>query len=151
MIRRNLLLCSFILFQLGASAQVNRTIYQTFELDSAKTIILDMVGFTDPVPTPWAGNQMLTEVSVQIWDVKPEIVDYFIKKERYAFDRETNGDSLRIFTKVRKRSDIKMPGMSDKSLEKTTVKVFIPEIYQWDPEEWKSENADQQKTLRLKM
>lgn len=133
-----------------ASAQMERTVYQVFEVDSAQTVTLDIVGFTYPELHVWAGNNILTEANIQVWDATPEIVNYLIDQGRYAFETEKSGDTLRIYTKVRKREDIKLPGMHSKCVEQTTVKVFIPDIYEWDPAEWAPDQTDKPKTLRRK-
>ncbi|MBL7775554.1 MAG: hypothetical protein JNK89_06095 [Saprospiraceae bacterium] len=133
-----------------ASAQMERTVYQVFEVDSIQTVTLDIVGFTYPELHVWAGNSILTEANIQVWDASPEIVNFLIEKGRYEFEREVEGDVLRIFTKVRKREDIKLPGMHSKCVEQTTVKVFVPDIYEYDPAEWTADQTDKPKTLRRK-
>lgn len=133
-----------------ANAQMERTVYQVFEVDSIQTVTLDIVGFTYPELHVWAGNNILTEANIQVWEASPEIVNYLIEKGRYAFDTAKTADLLRIFTKIRKREDIKLPGMPTKCVEQTTVKVFIPDIYEWDPAEWTPEQTDKPKTLRRK-
>jgi hypothetical protein len=129
---------------------MERTVYQHFEVDSAQSIALDIVGFTYPQLHVWAGNTILTEANIQVWDATPEVVQELIKTGRYAFEAEKTGDSLRIFTKVRKREDIKMFGMRTKCVEQTTVKIFIPDIYEWDPAEWAPDQTGQPKHLRRK-
>lgn len=133
-----------------AYAQMERTVYQVFEVDSIQTVTLDIVGFTYPELHVWAGNSVLTEANIQVWDASPEIVNYLIEQGRYAFEQEITGDAMRIFTKVRKREDIKLPGMRAKCVEQTTVKVFVPDIYEWNPAEWTPEMTDQPKVLRRK-
>lgn len=147
---RQILLCGILLFQIPAFAQMERTVYQVFEVDSAQTVTLDIVGFTYPELHVWAGNSILTEANIQIWDASPEIVNFLIEQGRYAFEQEKEGDLLRVFTKIRKREDIKLPGMHSKCVEQTTVKVFVPDIYDWDPAEWTAEQTDKPKTLRRK-
>lgn len=147
---RVLFLFCFTFLAVRASAQMERTVYQVFEVDSAQTVSLDIVGFTYPELHVWAGNNILTEANIQVWEASPEIVNYLIDKGRYAFETSKSGDSLLIFTKVRKREDIKLPGMHTKCVEQTTVKVFIPDIYEWVPAEWTPEQIDKPKILRRK-
>lgn len=149
-IRTILPFCTLLLLHFQAFTQMERTVYQVFEVDSSQTITLDIVGFTYPELHVWAGNSVLTEANIQIWDASPEIVNFLIEQGRYAFEKEQEGDLLRIFTKIRKREDIKLPGMHSKCVEQTTVKVFVPDIYEWNPEEWTAEQTDKPKTLRRK-
>ena len=148
---RLIVLCCLCLPAFRASAQMERTVYQVFEVDSIQTVTLDIVGFTYPELHVWAGNSILTEANIQVWDASPEIVSYLIEKGRYAFESEKTADALRVFTKIRKREDIKLPGMQKKCVEQTTIKVFVPDIYDWDPAEWTPEQTDKPKTLRRKI
>ena len=142
-------LCGCLL-SLQAAAQMERTVYQVFEVDSIPTVTLDIVGFTYPELHVWAGSSILTEANIQVWNASPEIVKYLIENGRYAFEQEKTTEQLRIFSKVRQRKDIKLPGMKRKCVEQTTVKVFIPDIYEWDPAEWTADQTDKPKTLRRK-
>lgn len=137
-------------FACSASAQMERTVYQVFEVDSVQTITLDIVNFTYPELHIWAGNSVLTEANIQVWDASPEIVNDMIKEGRYAFDSEKAGESLRIFTKQRKREDVRRQSTPSKFVEQTTIKVFVPDIYEFDPAEWTPEQTDKPKTLRRK-
>ncbi len=134
----------------GASAQMERTVYQVFEVDSVQTVTLDIVNFTYPELHIWAGNSILTEANIQIWEASPEIVNEMIKEGRFAFESEKSGELLRIFTKLRKREDVRRQGMHTKFVEQTTIKVFVPDIYEFDPAEWTPEQTDKPKTLRRK-
>ncbi|MCB0532237.1 MAG: hypothetical protein H6574_20235 [Lewinellaceae bacterium] len=151
MLNRLLIIGLALSFQIRAAAQMERTVYQVFEVDSAKTVTLDIVGFTYPELHVWAGNSILTEANIQVWEASPEIVNFLIEQGRYAFEKEIEGDVLRIFTKIRKREDIKLPGMHTKCVEQTTVKVFIPDIYEWDPADWAPDQTDKPKVLRRKV
>lgn len=147
---RLIVFCCCSLLAQQVSAQMERTVYQVFEVDSIQSVTLDIVGFTYPELHVWAGNSILTEANIQVWDASPEIVNYLIEQGRYAFESEKTAGALRVFTKIRKRQDIKMPGMQKKCVEQTTVKVFVPDIYDWDPAEWTPEQTDKPKTLRRK-
>lgn len=147
---RFFLLFCICLLAFRVSAQMERTVYQVFEVDSIQTVTLDIVGYTYPELHVWAGSSILTEANIQVWDASPEIVNYLIEQGRYAFDSEKTTDALRIFTKVRKREDIKLPGMLKKCVEQTTIKVFVPDIYDWNPAEWTPDQTDKPKTLRRK-
>jgi len=150
MTTRYFILLFFTTLSLRVSAQMERTVYQVFEVDSIQSVMLDIVGFTYPELHVWAGNNILTEANIQVWEASPEIVNYLIEQGRYAFESDKKDDVLRVFTKIRKREDIKLPNMKTKCVEQTTVKVFIPDIYEWDPAEWTPEQTDKPKTLRRK-
>lgn len=150
MTNRLIVLFLSLWFSIGASAQMERTVYQVFEVDSVQTVTLDIVNFTYPELHVWAGNSILTEANIQIWDASPEIVGHLIENGRYEFQSEKTGDALHIFSKIRQRQDIKLPGMRSKCVEQTTIKIFVPDIYEFDPAEWTPEQTDKPKTLRRK-
>lgn len=150
MIRRSLVALFFFALSGAVSAQMERTVYQVFEVDSVQTVTLDIVNFTYPEIHIWAGNNILTEANIQIWDASPEIVNFLIEKGRYAFDSEKTGENLHIFSKIRERADVKLPGMRSKCVEQTTLKVFVPDIYEFNPAEWAADQTDKPKTLRRK-
>jgi len=150
MFNRLILTFFSIWLAISATAQMERTVYQVFEVDSVQTITLDIVNFTYPELHVWAGNSVLTEANIQVWDASPEIVNDLIKAGRYEFESEKAGELLRIFTKQRKREDVRRQGTPSKFVEQTTIKVFVPDIYEFDPAEWTHEQTDKPKTLRRK-
>ncbi|MBK9338394.1 MAG: hypothetical protein IPM98_18365 [Lewinellaceae bacterium] len=150
MTNRLILALSCLWLSSNTYAQMERTVYQVFEVDSVQTVTLDIINFTYPELHIWAGNNILTEANIQLWDASPEVVNHLIDKGRYAFESDKTGETLRIFTKIRQREDIKMPGMRSKCVEQTTIKVFVPDIYEFDPAEWTAEQIDKPKTLRRK-
>jgi hypothetical protein len=116
-------------------AQNKRTIYQTFETDSAKTILLDLVGFTDIEIIGWAGNTVLTEVTVQLWDASPTILDHFVDLGRYKFEFKRDGETASITTQTRERKVIKTKISGPNGcLELSAVKIFVPDNYDWTAE-----------------
>ncbi|MCS6928849.1 MAG: hypothetical protein NZM43_05060 [Saprospiraceae bacterium] len=136
----------------SAYAQMERTVYQIFAVDSVETVILELVNFVYPEVHSWAGTSILTEVHVQVWDASPERVDALIRQGRYAFESERQGNTLRIRTKVRRREPIAMfrEGKKKVCLEQTIVKVFVPDFYEFNPAEWQPDQVEKPKTLRRK-
>ncbi len=134
------------------SAQMERTVYQIFPVDSVETIVIDVINFIYPEVHLWAGTSLLTEVQVQVWNASPERVDKLIEEGRYAFESERQGNTLRIYSKMRRREPIYMFRANEKikCLEQTTVKFFVPDIYEINPTEWRFDQVDKPKTLRLK-
>lgn len=136
----------------SASAQMERTVYQIFAVDSIETVVIDMVNFIYPEVHLWAGTSILTEVHVQVWDASPERVDTLISHGRYAFETERQGNTLRIYSKTRRREPIYMfrQGQKKACLEQTVIKVFVPDFYEINPAEWRLDQVDKPKTLRRK-
>lgn len=113
-----------------ANAQMERTMYQVFEVDSAKTVELDIVGIYE-IHT-WAGSSILVETNIQIWDGSREILGFLIKDGRYDVAMDSTAGAtpanMKIFTKNRERKPIKRPD-GQKCLEIATAKIFIPDTF----------------------
>ncbi len=119
-----------LVFNNIAQAQMERTMYQVFEVDSAQTVHFEVTGEYDVLP--WAGNSILVETNVQIWEASREILAELIKIGRYdlATDSSTvpNPKQVRIFTKNLERKPIKRLD-GQKCLEIAVTKIFVPDTF----------------------
>lgn len=117
-------------FSLAAQAQMERTMYQVFEIDSAQIVEFEVAGEYSILP--WAGNSILVETNVQIWDASREILSDLIKHGRYDLTTDSslgpNPKELRIFTKNLKRKSIKRLD-GQKCLEIAVTKIFVPDTF----------------------
>ena len=126
-----LLIGLFLILCAGpAAAQMERTMYQVFEVDSVQTAELDIAG--DYQVLPWAGNSILVETNVQIWEASREILTHLIKDGRYDLTTdstsEPNPKHIRIYTKHLDRKPIKRLD-GQKCLEIAVTKIFIPDTF----------------------
>ncbi len=113
---------------LSASAQMKRTMYQVFEVDSVKRVTLDLAGIYEL--HTWAGNSVMIENNIEISHASPEILDFLIKEGRYDVVSDTISPAeWRIYTKIRDRKPIKTP--AGECTEIATVKIFVPDAYLW--------------------
>jgi hypothetical protein len=123
-----------VLFLVGfnhvAQAQMERTMYQVFEIDSAQTVTFEVVGEYNILE--WAGNSILVETNVQIWDASREILGDLIKSGRYDLTTDSsatpNPKQVRIFTKNLNRKSIKRLD-GQKCLEIAVTKIFVPDTF----------------------
>ncbi len=113
-----------------ANAQMERTMYQVFEVDSAKTVALDIVGIYEI--HSWAGSSILVETNIQIWEGSREILNYLIKEGRYDVSMDSTAGptptEMKIYTKNKERKPIKRLD-GQKCLEIATAKFFIPDTF----------------------
>ncbi|HNE29491.1 MAG: hypothetical protein U0U46_06715 [Saprospiraceae bacterium] len=122
----------------SASAQMERTMYQVFEVDSVKSVALDLADIYDIYT--WGGSSILIETNVKISFASPEILDYLIKEGRYAVAMDTLApDAVKIYTKNRDRKPIKTP--AGVCTEIPEAKIFVPDSFIW---------TDDKKTLTRK-
>lgn len=111
-----------------AHAQMERTMYQVFELDSAKVVDLDLAGIYEL--QVWAGSSILVETNIQISHASPEILDFLIKQGRYDVVADTISETVvRIKTRIRDRKPIKTP--DGECTEIATTKLFVPDTFIW--------------------
>ncbi len=126
----SLTLILWLFFNVTAQAQMERTMYQVFEVDSAQTVHLEVEGEYNVLP--WAGNSILIETNVQIWNASREILAELIKIGRYDLATDSsaapNPKDVRIFTKNRKREPIKRLD-GQKCLEIAVTKIFVPDTF----------------------
>lgn len=120
-----------------ATAQMERTVYQSFEIDSAETITLDIVG--DYEINVWAGNSILTETNIQIWKASPHLLDYFIEEGRYEIVAAKTPAAATLSSKNPTRRPIKTK--TDECTEIVTLKIFVPDNF-------RPVSPDDKKTLR---
>lgn len=104
--------------------------YQVFEVDSAQTVQLEVAGEYQVLD--WAGNSILVETNVQIWDASREILGQLIKDGRYDLATDSsagpNPKHIRIFTKNLDRKPIKRLD-GQKCLEIAVTKIFVPDTF----------------------
>jgi hypothetical protein len=130
--KRPLFLTALILlgFNSLVQAQMERTTYQVFEVDSAQTVTFEVAG--EYKLLAWAGNSILVETNVQIWDASREILTELIKNGRYDLTTDSatvpNPKQVRIFTKYLHRKSIKRLD-GQKCLEIAVTKIFVPDIF----------------------
>lgn len=129
MLLRSLFVSLALLLVCGtADAQMERTMYQVFELDSAKVVNLDLAGIYEL--QVWAGSSILVETNIQISHASPEILDYLIKQGRYDVVADTISETVVLIkTRIRDRKPIKTP--DGECTEIATTKLFVPDTFIW--------------------
>lgn len=122
-----------LLLLLGAfslNAQMERTMYQVFNVDSTERVTFDITGKYEI--NTWAGSSILVETNIQIWDASPDILGFLIKNGRYDLTMDSSAGptpkQLNIFTKNKERKPIKRPE-GQKCIEICTIKIFIPDFF----------------------
>ncbi|MBN8680018.1 MAG: hypothetical protein J0M29_17445 [Chitinophagales bacterium] len=119
-----------LLFAICANAQMERTMYQVFEIDSAQTVQFEIAG--EYQVAEWAGNSILVETTVQLWDANKEILGHLIKEGRYDLVTDSTSDphprQVRIYTKYIDRKPLKRRD-GQKCLEIAVTKIFVPDTF----------------------
>lgn len=123
----SLLLClSFT--QIG-QAQLEKMIHQTFDLSEMDAVRLNLAG--DVEIEKWAGNTIMTETHIKLYEASQGIMYYFVKEGRYEIESDTmNETSLRLKSKDMVRKPIKTK--TGECYEEVLVKVYLPDDFEVD-------------------
>ncbi len=126
---------SFVFFTLCCfhvtNAQLTKVLHQTFEIDSVQTISIDLVGEYEI--EKWAGNNILTETKIEIYETTPGIFKYFVEeKGRYDIVAEVKDISASLFSNDSERKAIKNKETDKECFEFIKVKIFVPDDFNID-------------------
>jgi hypothetical protein len=114
-----------------AQAQMKKTLYQIFEIDSFSRVNLEMADLS--TLEYWGGNSILVETNIELTNATPEIVKFLIEQKRYEIQADTvSKEAIRLFTKERPSIEkgIKTPS-GGKCAELTTARIYVPDTFYW--------------------
>jgi len=107
----------------AAMAQNQKYIHQTFELDTATSLVLDIHG--DFVVEEWVGSSIMVETRASLYDASSDIFEHFLEAGRYEIESKLENGALMLSSKDKVRAPIK----TSKGVcrEEVQVRIFIPE------------------------
>ncbi|MBI1224046.1 MAG: hypothetical protein GC192_02305 [Bacteroidetes bacterium] len=97
-------------------------------MNDKSTVQFDLYGTYTLVP--WAGNNILVETKIQLFNSSASILKHFVEKDqRYLIEEDTtNNGILRLFSHDMKRATLRSKsGVT--STEEIETKIYIPEKY----------------------
>lgn len=116
-----------ILFSYSSQAQVERTIYQTFEIkDEVQSVSLDVVNEFEI--EKWAANNVMAVTVVKMDGGAKHILDFYIGEGRYDLEIEGDETALNLFALDKKRRGVKYKGVVVE--ENVKIKLHIPENFE---------------------
>lgn len=120
------LILTFLFFANICSAQLAESLHQAFEIDDFNTVQINLKGEVE-VET-WAGNTILTETKIKLYDASPGILNYFIKLGRYEIENKTSSQQVNLVSKDIVRRPIKTK--NGDCFEEVRIRVFLPEDFE---------------------
>jgi hypothetical protein len=121
---------AFLLFLFSSScfAQLEKTIHQTFDLNAMTTVQLELYG--EYTIVPWAGNNILVETKIQLYNSSASVLKHFIEKDqRYLIDADTALTGvIKLVSHDMKRAALRTKTGAE-SIENVETRIFIPENY----------------------
>jgi len=110
-----------------AQAQLEKVMHQTFEVGEMETISLDLVGEYDI--EKWAGNTIMTETKVQLYEASPAILNHFVTKaKRYEISADTLNNQLLLASLDKERKPIRTK--TQECFELVKLKIFVPDTFE---------------------
>lgn len=109
--------------------QLKHTQHQTFQLDSINQVRIDLVDSFE-VET-WAGNQMMSETQVQLYQASESVLKFFLKNERYTIIHDSttaDASTLQLRSKDTVRRGVKTK--FGECEEHVTVRIFVPRDFE---------------------
>jgi len=107
-------------------AQLTKTFHHSFEIDSVDLMDLKLEGEYEI--SYWAGNTILTETNVELYDASPNIFKHFIKVGRYDLEFKENGRNAIVKHSQLNRKPIYTA--NGQCWEVVKMKVFLPDNFE---------------------
>lgn len=107
--------------------QTKKTFHQVINLDEVQSVQMDLYGEYEF--EEWAGNTIMTETKVDIYDASPAIVTFFCEQvKRYEILVDTTATSLTLRSKDKQRRTIRYK--DQECFEQTKVKIYYPDTFE---------------------
>lgn len=130
-----------------AFGQLQKLLHQTFELGTATQISLDLYGEYEI--QVWAGNTILTETTIKLYDASPGILNHFVEKGRYDIKSQLTSDALKLTSEDKERSPIKTNKKEEEgkvSFEEVKLRLFMPDTFKKTGENTWSKPEEEEKS-----
>ncbi|MEZ4948851.1 MAG: hypothetical protein R2784_05605 [Saprospiraceae bacterium] len=94
-------------------------------MDNHQTVTLDIYGDYELIP--WAGDHILTESNIKLYDASEGILEHFLKMGRYEMHIDTSSGSFILVSNDKERRSVKTK--KGDAYEFVKIKVFVPDSY----------------------
>ena len=116
-----------ILIGLLASAQVEKTLHQTFELSDENTQVeLDI--FDEFEVEEWSSNNIMIVTSATLESGAQHVLDFYVREGRYSVEKSGEKETLILTSKDKVRKGMKYKDSIIYEIVK--MKLYIPENYE---------------------
>ncbi len=110
------------LMSLSLWSQSQKSFHDTFQLDSVKTIHLDLYG--EPEVQAWPGNNIMIETKIKLYDASDVVLNHFVEAGRYKVEALEEGDQLKLSSLDKERKSIKTT--RGECFEEVNTIVYMP-------------------------
>ncbi|CAH1000597.1 hypothetical protein LEM8419_01731 [Neolewinella maritima] len=101
--------------------------HKTVDVDRVNRISFDVYPNDRVEYRTWPGDDVLIETSVEIANAKQDILDFYMRQNRYVLKPEVEGDAMSLVSFDKTRRTVK--GTEGNAFETVTIVVYLPENF----------------------
>ena len=125
---RNLLTLALLTWAAVSLAQDPADIFhKTVDIDKVNRIFFDIYPSDQVEYRSWPGDDLLIETSVEIKNAQQDILDFYMRQNRYVLKPEVEGDAMSLVSYDKTRRTVK--GTEGNAFESVTIVVYVPEDF----------------------
>jgi hypothetical protein len=120
-----LLIAALSVWSMIANAQLEKTIHQTFSVDEAHALSIDLASDFEVIL--WSGDHILSETNIQLYDASEGIFEHFLKEGRYDILADSASQQLNLHSRDMERKPIRTK--KTECFEQVKVRLFVPDTF----------------------
>ncbi|NJB87015.1 putative DNA binding protein [Lewinella marina] len=101
--------------------------HKTVDVDNVNRISFDVYPKDQVEFRSWPGDDLLIETTVQIKNVKQDILDFYMRQKRYVLKPQVTGDQMQLVSYDKNRRVVK--GTEGSAFEEVVIVVYLPEDF----------------------
>ncbi|THH37571.1 hypothetical protein [Neolewinella litorea] len=101
--------------------------HKTVDVDAVNQISFDVYPKDQVEFRSWPGDDLLIETTVQIKNVKQDILDFYMRQKRYVLKPQVTGDEMQLVSYDKNRRMVK--GTEGTAAEEVVIVVYLPEDF----------------------
>ncbi|PPK84648.1 hypothetical protein CLV84_3810 [Neolewinella xylanilytica] len=101
--------------------------HKTVDVDRVNAISFDIYNKDQVEYRTWPGDDLLIETSVEIKNVQQDILDFYMKQNRYVLEPQVSGDQMALVSYDKTRRTVK--GTEGSAFEDVMIVVYMPEDF----------------------
>ncbi|MCP9237496.1 hypothetical protein [Lewinella sp. JB7] len=101
--------------------------HRTVDVDQVNLLSFDVYPKDQVEYRSWPGDDLLIETSVEIKNVKQDILDFYMRQNRYLLKPRVEGDQMALVSFDKTRRAVK--GTEANAFENVVIVVYVPEDF----------------------
>ena len=101
--------------------------HKTVDIDKVNRISFDIYADDQVEYRSWPGDDLLIETTVKIQNAQQDILDFYMRQNRYVLKPEVTGDAMSLVSFDKTRRTVK--GTEGSAFESVSIVVYLPEDF----------------------